>query len=140
MPRGQDPAAPQPTRRVELCLWPIAILLCPKHLRLSSHLVPWGEKRAGHSHPETRLMISANPSSSQQLPQKEIQPQKPLEAPAASISRPPLTKDEPLCKLPALGTDAGCQCCAQVVRVTARPLAQWDLQQLLQARAELTMA
>lgn len=31
-------------------------------------------------------MISANPSSSQQLPQKEIQPQKPLEAPAGASS------------------------------------------------------
>lgn len=81
------------------------------------------------------LPISPNSSSSRQLPQKEIQKeiQKPPEAPAASISHPPLTKDEPLCKLPALGTDPGCRCRAQAVRATAEPPALWDLRRLRQA-------
>lgn len=66
----------------------------------------------------------SKPSFSQQLPQRETaEPQKPMEGAATSISHPPPTEDEPLCKLRALGTDPGCQCCAQVLRVTTEPLA-----------------
>lgn len=130
VPREQDPAALWPARGAELCPGPTTTLLCPEHLRPSSHLGPWGGKRTGHIPSGAMPVISPNLALASSCPRKKYSynPRSP-EAPAASSLCSSLAKDEPLCKLPAPGTNPGCRCCAQAVRASAEPMALWDPRQ-----------
>lgn len=129
---------------MELRPGPTAILLCPKHPRLSSHLGHWGGKRAGHSPSGPTLMITPNPSFSQQLPRKGIQAQKPH----SRLQQPPFhalllrkTSLSASSQLWALILAAGA-----VLKWSGRPLKSWlcgtcgSCPVLLGARSELTTA